>query len=122
MRGDGSPSIVTGCCEWHYPGVPLSLAPSNQRDVAAPVTDHEPASPASSGARDTAAGSLRALFTPHSVAVTGASATPEKQGNVAIRYLKQAGFAGRIYPVNPLLITDDGVIAVDAMIVPRAVA
>ena len=41
------------------------------------------------------------LFAPASVAVIGASPTPEKQGNVAIRYLKRAGFASRIYPVNP---------------------
>ena len=44
---------------------------------------------------------LGALFEPKSVAVIGASATPDKQGNNALIYLQRAGFAGRIYPVNP---------------------
>src|SRR5262245_36961839 len=44
---------------------------------------------------------LRPLLAPDSVAVIGASATPGKQGNTAIRYLRHAGFTGRIYPVNP---------------------
>ena len=45
--------------------------------------------------------SLKDLFAPASVAVIGASATPDKQGNTALIYLKRAGFAGRIYPINP---------------------
>ena len=45
--------------------------------------------------------SLDALFRPRSVAVIGASATPFKQGNVALKYLSQGGFDGHIYPVNP---------------------
>lgn len=44
---------------------------------------------------------LEALFRPRSVAVIGASATPFKQGNVALKYLLQGGFAGDVYPVNP---------------------
>ena len=44
---------------------------------------------------------LKPLFEPASVAVIGASATPDKQGNTALVYLKRAGFAGRIYPINP---------------------
>jgi acyl-CoA synthetase (NDP forming) len=41
------------------------------------------------------------LFRPRSIAVIGASATPFKQGNVALKYLLQGGFRGEIYPVNP---------------------
>jgi acyl-CoA synthetase (NDP forming) len=44
---------------------------------------------------------LQPLFAPAHVAVIGASSTPGKQGNTAIRYLKRCGFPGRISPVNP---------------------
>ena len=44
---------------------------------------------------------LRPLFTPDSVAIVGASGTPGKYGNTVVRYLKAAGFKGRIYPINP---------------------
>ena len=59
--------------------------------------DHEP----EHGVRPAGSDTLRPLFAPRSVAVIGASATPGKQGNVAVAYLKRTGFAGRIYPVNP---------------------
>ncbi len=45
--------------------------------------------------------SLEPLFRPRSVAVVGASATPFKQGNVALKYLLQGGYTGAVYPVNP---------------------
>ena len=44
---------------------------------------------------------LKPLFEPASVAIVGASGTPGKYGNTVVRYLKNAGFAGRIYPINP---------------------
>lgn len=44
---------------------------------------------------------LRPLFQPAHVAVIGASSTPDKHGNVAMRYLIRAGYPGRISPVNP---------------------
>ena len=44
---------------------------------------------------------LRPLFAPAQVAVIGASSTPDKQGNTAIRYLVRCGYPGRIFPVNP---------------------
>ncbi len=44
---------------------------------------------------------LKPLFEPASVAVIGASATADKQGNAAVVYLQRTGFAGRIYPINP---------------------
>ena len=44
---------------------------------------------------------LDALFNPRSVAIIGASAVAGKQGAAALRYLRQGGFPGAIYPVNP---------------------
>ena len=41
------------------------------------------------------------FFAPRSVAVIGASATPGKPGNVAIRNMIDNGYDGKIYPVNP---------------------
>jgi acetyltransferase len=44
---------------------------------------------------------LDRLFDPRSIAVVGASTDPAKRGNQAIRALLAAGYAHRIYPVNP---------------------
>jgi acetyl coenzyme A synthetase (ADP forming)-like protein len=44
---------------------------------------------------------LDAFFKPESVAVIGASRDPEKLGYAVVFNLKEAGFPGRIYPVNP---------------------
>ena len=41
------------------------------------------------------------IFFPRSVAVVGASANPEKVGFMCVGNLLEAGFGGRIYPVNP---------------------
>jgi acyl-CoA synthetase (NDP forming) len=45
--------------------------------------------------------SLRSLFCPSSIAVVGASATPQKIGAVPVSLLRKLGYAGEIYPVNP---------------------
>ena len=45
--------------------------------------------------------SLDALLRPASVAVIGASNDPTRIGGRPIRYLRAAGYAGRVYPVNP---------------------
>jgi acyl-CoA synthetase (NDP forming) len=44
---------------------------------------------------------LERLFRPKNVAVVGASRTPGKQGNTALRHLIRGGFKGGIFPVNP---------------------
>ena len=41
------------------------------------------------------------IFSPRSVAVVGASANPEKVGFMCVGNLLEAGFGGRVYPVNP---------------------
>ena len=43
---------------------------------------------------------LRAALSPAAVAIVGASRTPGKMGNVAVRALTESGFGGRVYPVN----------------------
>ena len=45
--------------------------------------------------------SLSDLLNPASVAVFGASQNPEKIGGRPIRFMKEHGFRGRIYPINP---------------------
>ncbi len=45
--------------------------------------------------------SLQALFKPKSIAVIGASADVKKIGGRPIEYLKQFGFTGKIFPINP---------------------
>lgn len=44
---------------------------------------------------------LSLLFEPRSVAVIGASNNPGKLGGRPIRFMKEWGYQGRIYPVNP---------------------
>ncbi len=44
---------------------------------------------------------LKYLFDPCSVAVVGASKEITKPGGVVLAYLKEEGFKGKIYPVNP---------------------
>lgn len=51
---------------------------------------------------------LRRFFAPRSVALVGASADLGKFGGRCFRQLRDFGFSGRIYPVNPRLSTLDG--------------
>ena len=44
---------------------------------------------------------LRRLFEPVSVAILGASEARTKAGGRPLAYLREAGFAGRVYPINP---------------------
>jgi acyl-CoA synthetase (NDP forming) len=53
-------------------------------------------------ARDGGRGALyRALLAPRSVALIGASDDPAKTTGRPLRFLRQAGYAGRVYPINP---------------------
>ena len=45
--------------------------------------------------------SFNSLLRPSSVAIIGASDDPTRIGGRPLRYLKEAGFAGNIYPINP---------------------
>ncbi len=44
---------------------------------------------------------VRAALYPRSIAVLGASRSPEKRGNRVLRALAELGFEGPVYPVNP---------------------
>ncbi len=44
---------------------------------------------------------LEALFRPNAIAVIGASQDPTKIGGRPVQFLRQYGFAGAVYPVNP---------------------
>lgn len=44
---------------------------------------------------------LNTLFEAKSIAILGASSDPYKLGGRPIRYLKNSGFAGKLFPVNP---------------------
>ncbi|QCI63782.1 acetate--CoA ligase family protein [Phreatobacter stygius] len=44
---------------------------------------------------------IDAVLSPHSIAIVGASVDPARIGGRPIRYYKQTGFAGALYPINP---------------------
>ncbi|MEM0086477.1 MAG: CoA-binding protein, partial [Zestosphaera sp.] len=44
---------------------------------------------------------LEALFKPGSIAVVGASRQPGKIGYEILRNIKEYGYGGKVYPVNP---------------------
>jgi acyl-CoA synthetase (NDP forming) len=44
---------------------------------------------------------LRAMFAPESIAVIGSSGDENRIGGRPLKYLRQFGFPGRIYPINP---------------------
>ena len=46
---------------------------------------------------------LEYIFHPRSIAVVGASAEPSKQGHLYLELLRDFGFAGKVYAVNPKL-------------------
>ncbi len=55
----------------------------------------------SSGRAASREANLRRLFEPSSVAVLGASEVVTKAGGRPLAYLRETGFAGRVYPINP---------------------
>ena len=44
---------------------------------------------------------IKHLFEPRSVAIIGASSTPNKIGYTIVRNIVQSGYQGKVYPVNP---------------------
>jgi acetyl coenzyme A synthetase (ADP forming)-like protein len=56
---------------------------------------------AAAHARAAAAESVRAVLSPRSVAVIGASRKPDSIGAAVVANLRRAGFTGAVYPVNP---------------------
>ena len=44
---------------------------------------------------------IKHLFEPRSVAVIGASSTPNKIGYTIVRNIVQSGYQGKVYPINP---------------------
>jgi len=44
---------------------------------------------------------LVSFFYPKSVAIIGASRSPEKLGTIILKNIQESGFSGKIYPVNP---------------------
>ncbi len=44
---------------------------------------------------------IQTMFSPKSIAVVGASTDPSKIGHALFRNLKEYGFTGRLYPINP---------------------
>jgi acetyltransferase len=51
---------------------------------------------------------IEAVLRPASVAIVGASETPGTLGEIALRNLREAGFRGKVYYVNPRYATIDG--------------
>jgi acetate---CoA ligase (ADP-forming) len=51
---------------------------------------------------------LHSLLFPHSVAIVGASDNATRIGGRPLRYLREAGFPGQVYPVNPARETVQG--------------
>lgn len=52
---------------------------------------------------------LQPLLCPRSIAIIGASTQPDKVGGVPIRLLRELGYEGRVFPVNPGADTVQGV-------------
>jgi acyl-CoA synthetase (NDP forming) len=65
------------------------------------VRDREAAPPAGIAAGIRRAHRLDPLLAPASIALVGASTRPHSSGNEMVRMPRLAGFAGRLYPVNP---------------------
>ena len=49
----------------------------------------------------TAQPDLDSFFSPRSIAIVGASSTATKIGAAPLRYLRELGYKGEIFPINP---------------------
>jgi len=50
---------------------------------------------------NTTPASLDSFFSPRSIAIVGASATPGKIAAIPLRYQLECGYQGKVYPINP---------------------
>lgn len=66
---------------------------------------------ASSGNPQVPQKDLSGIFNPHSVAVVGASANPEKIGYQILHNIKAGGYEGKIFPINP---KEDNILGIKA--------
>jgi acetyl coenzyme A synthetase (ADP forming)-like protein len=71
-----------------------------------PTAEHE--ARAGNRAREAATASMKMFFEPRSVAVVGANRGRGKIGSEVLHNLRETGFAGKIYPVNPGAAEIDG--------------
>jgi len=63
---------------------------------------------------------LSKMFNPKSIAVVGASRDKKKIGGILLKNLKESGFAGKVYPVNPHARKIDGLkVYSDVMSLPE---
>ena len=77
-----------------YVEIDLSVSPNELSVTRAELRD-----------RASTIASLQAFFRPSSVALVGASRNPARVGGRILNALLEAGFSGRIYPVNPHMVS-----------------
>jgi acetate---CoA ligase (ADP-forming) len=83
---------------------PGSLSRSRERagdEGSGPADDPHPSPLPQAGKDEGGAHRLDPLFRPRSVAIVGASSDANKVGGRPLAFLRKAGWAGRILPVNP---------------------
>src|SRR3977135_3617304 len=87
---------------WEEGGEARSAAPGEGILMSVTVSAPPPQPfPASGGGSPGAMLTLRqALLSPRSVAIVGQSNDPAKTAGRPLKFLRQAGYAGRVYPVN----------------------
>jgi acetate---CoA ligase (ADP-forming) len=71
--------------------------------MSSPQSDHVPTSEERCGPPELQARleGFRALLAPRTVAIVGASSDPSRIGGRPVRYYREGGFKGRLYPINP---------------------
>lgn len=87
---------------------------SEYRDTATPATGTSPA-------EEQHITRLSRLLNPEHIAIIGASRTSTKIGGRPLKYLRDAGYSGHIYPVNPTAATVDTDFLPDLSAVPEPV-
>ena len=60
---------------------------------------------------------LKTLLSPESVALIGASNREGSLGYDMVKMIRRGEYPGEIYPINPVAINDDTIMALDALII-----